>query len=167
MCVRTHPCNISFILYTTSPRHHGNPDLWRCLLVFSAAAACVCVRVSESNNSMCCNYRCTRIPQTPLSLSQTTVTLNLDFCINCIQVEADSLFCPRSGMLCSSVCLSVCACVCLRSVSLRSETVYHDRGLHHSSPPHLMIPLFVIGLPRSLFCFLFIEEVHFSPLRTV
>lgn len=31
---------------------------------------CVCVCVWESNNSMCCNYKCTTIPQTPLSHTQ-------------------------------------------------------------------------------------------------
>lgn len=66
-------CNIHFNFthdFTSSP--------WKPLLVKVCMMHCyarVCLR--ESNNNMCCNYRCTNS-----FLSQTAVTLNLDFLVN-------------------------------------------------------------------------------------
>ena len=139
----------------------------------------ICVRVTEINNSMCCNYRCTTMPQTRCPLTRTRVTLRIDFLYELCSSQSQS-----SALACSLRYpqLILYSCVSLRSfsvcLSLPAETVYHDREFHHSSPPHLLIPFFVISSPHSLFCSLFpppnphppplinLREVHFLLLFT-
>ena len=42
--------------------------------------------------------------------------------------------------------------LCLHHLSLSlQKSVYHNRGFHQSLVPHLIIPIFVISLPHSLF----------------
>lgn len=113
-------------------------DVYLCSLLLH----CACVRESSS---MCDNYSCTTIPQTPFSLSQTTVTLNLDLCIKCTQVKA------QLHLSCS---LSLCS-----GASIKSTMLAYHSGVRRA-------PLSVCALSLSFSLYLCLPWPRISSFFT-